>query len=249
MLSSAKFAPNAEIADKYTSSPRLEARDARTLPKRTASISERITQRLKDIQRRAIQPQEVVFEGETQSNDGSSETGDALLPKVDKGKGKAVEEPSTEEPILASPPPLSPPLPPSKLPVVTTISTEPIHLMVAGVNLPGSVLSDILKRAAAELPLRPMKFPIIGEYQDCFTGEEFVAWLKDAKTPFSDSWDMAEDAARDMTEKEGLLRRIGELGHKFEASDEAFYQFRPKVKNHFASKRRISLTPIVRPLP
>jgi hypothetical protein len=43
------------------------------------------------------------------------------------------------------------------------------------------------------------------------------------------SLDKAEEMARDLTEREGLLRRLGELGNSFEDSEEAFYQFRPKA--------------------
>ena len=74
-----------------------------------------------------------------------------------------------------------------------------------------------------------MRFPILGEYQDCFTGEELVTWLVHNVQGLGDSLDRAEDAARDLTEREGLLRRIGEFGNMFEASDDAFYQFRPKA--------------------
>ena len=70
---------------------------------------------------------------------------------------------------------------------------------------------------------------MLGEYTDCFTGEEFVAWLNLNVPGFGGNLDRAEDAARELTERDGLLRRIGEFGNEFEHSDEAFYQFRPKV--------------------
>jgi hypothetical protein len=52
---SAKFAPtsNPPTSDKFTNSPRLRPAD-RTPPQRTASVSERIAQRLKEIQKRSI---------------------------------------------------------------------------------------------------------------------------------------------------------------------------------------------------
>lgn len=75
-----------------------------------------------------------------------------------------------------------------------------------------------------------MRFPLLGEYPDCFTGEEFVAWLNENVQGFGGSLDRAEDAAKELTERDNLLRRIGEFGNQFEHSDEAFYQFRPKVR-------------------
>lgn len=146
--------------------------------------------------------------------------------KVDKGKGKAVEG----SPVLSSPPPMSPPLPPSKLPLSThPPPAQPHVILLAGLAFPPAALSQLLTRAAHELKLRPVRVPLLGEYQDCFNGEEFVAWLNDNVPGFGGSLDRSEDAARELTEREGLLRRIGELGNQFEHSDDAFYQFRQKV--------------------
>lgn len=105
----------------------------------------------------------------------------------------------------------------------------PEPMLLAGLSLPRQAISSLLTRAAAELPLRPVRFPLLGEYPDCFTGEEFVVWLNENVQGFGGSLDRAEDAAKDLTEREGLLRRVGEFGNMFESSDDAFYQFRPKA--------------------
>ncbi|KAH7929102.1 hypothetical protein BV22DRAFT_1057685 [Leucogyrophana mollusca] len=221
----AKFAPNNDLGDKYTTSPRLQPHDTRSVPQRSASVSERIAQRLKEIQRKAVVS--------TSSSSGSDLTSEVIdegkeSPKVDKGKGRAVEPSSPV--FAASPPPMSPPLPPAKLDIASATSPVPeAPILLAGLSLPPSAISGLLTRAAAELPLRPVRFPLLGEYQDCFTGEEFVTWLNTNVAGFGGSLDTAEDAARDLTEREGLLRRIGEFGNQFEHSDESYYQFRPKA--------------------
>ena len=87
-------------------------------------------------------------------------------------------------------------------------------LLLAGFSLPRQVVSRFLTRAAAELPLRKVRFPILGEYTDCFSGEEFVTWLKENVRVFEGSLDRAEDAAKELTERDGALRRIGELGKR-----------------------------------
>ncbi|KAI0272568.1 hypothetical protein BC834DRAFT_857325 [Gloeopeniophorella convolvens] len=225
----AKFAPNAEISDKYTTSPRLAPRDK---PVRSATISERITQRLKEIQKKTSAPAaQDASGGEKTQLLFSDEKSDEGTPKPDKGKGKAVEDPSVGA-ISASPPPLSPPLPPPNLVIKTSSSPmppEPLEpMLLAGLSLPPAAVSDLLTRAAAELKMRPVRFPILGEYH-CFTGEEFVDWLNENVQGFGGSFDRAEDAARDLTERDGLLRRIGELGNFFEPADDAYYQFRPKA--------------------
>ncbi|KAF8347678.1 hypothetical protein F5887DRAFT_953662 [Amanita rubescens] len=134
--------------------------------------------RLHDIQRKG-----------TSANDSP----DDPAPKMDKGKGKAVE---ADE--VASPMPLSPVAP-----------AKPIVL--GGMTFTLAAVSQMLARAASELPLRPVRFPLLGEYQDTFTGEEFVTWLQEG------------------VKEHGLLRRLGEFGNQFQGSDDAFYQFRPKA--------------------
>ncbi|KAF5383527.1 hypothetical protein D9615_003598 [Tricholomella constricta] len=222
----AKFAPNSggNVPDKYTTSPRMRPVDGRAAPTRTASVSERISQRLKEIQKKSA--------GALQSAlaDDGDETPEKPIPKVDKGKGKALDQDQPPSSLTSSPPPMSPLLPPrAELSASPVPPMPPAPMLLAGLSLPPAAVSQLLYRAAAELPLRPVRFPLLGEYQDCFTGEEFVAWLNDNVQGFGGSLDRAEDAARDLTEREGLLRRLGEFGNQFEHADDAFYQFRPKA--------------------
>ncbi|THH06841.1 hypothetical protein EW146_g9491 [Bondarzewia mesenterica] len=146
-------------------------------------------------------------------------------PDVDskRCKGKATEEP--ELPTISSPPPLSPPLPPAKLSIPSTIvahasSFTPAHATCQSVASPA--VSDLLSHAASELPLHPARSSRRGS---CITCRDLEVSL-----------DRAEDAGKDLTEREGLLRRIGEFGNMFEASDDAFDQFRP-VPRHSSSAR------------
>lgn len=237
MFTSMKLVSN-NIADKYTTSPRVRPVDGtpRTPPLRTASVSERIASRLKEIQKKSAD----ALAAATSTEDPNAATPvqeEKALPKVDtKGKGKEVEGDATSSsPILASPPPMSPPLPP-KVEIPSSPAPTP-PMLLAGLSMPPASVSQLMTRAAAELPLRPVRFPLLGEYQDCFTGEEFVAWLNENIPGFGGSLDKAEDAAKDLTEREGLLRRIGEIGNQFEHSDDAFYQFRPKVYSLLDSSR------------
>ncbi|KAK0202951.1 hypothetical protein DFS33DRAFT_1343865 [Desarmillaria ectypa] len=232
----AKFAPNSNgITDNYTTSPRIRPTDShRSPPQRTASVSERIAQRLKEIQKKSVSTlstasgvasppskPEIVAEPEKIPE----------IPKLDKGKGKEVDRSMSPPPLAASPPPMSPMLPPStfeKPPSPMPPFPEP-PMLLAGLSLPPAAVSQLLSKAAIELNLRPVRVPLLGEYQDCFTGEEFVAWLNENVHGFGGSLDRAEEAAKDLTERDGLLRRIGEFGNQFEHSDDAFYQFRPKA--------------------
>lgn len=223
----AKFAPNNDLGDHYTTSPRLLSRDKATQPQRSATVSERIAQRFKEIQRKAAGTSNSGVE-----SDAASDTSeDKAFTKVDKGKRREVESPSPG--LMESPPPLSPPLPPVKLetasPLIMEAPLPPTPILLAGLAIPPATVSALLLRAATELKPRSIRFPLLGEYPDCFTGEEFVAWLNTNIPGFDGNLDRAEDAARELTERDGLLRRIGEFGNEFEHSDEAYYQFRPKA--------------------
>lgn len=232
----AKFAPNSNgITDNYTTSPRIRPADShRSAPQRTASVSERIAQRLKEIQKKSASTLSAASEVASPPSKPEIVAEPEQIPeipKLDKGKGKEVDRSTPPPPLAASPPPMSPMLPPStfeKPPSPMPPFPEP-PMLLAGLSLPPSAVSQLLSRAAIELNLRPVRVPLLGEYQDCFTGEEFVAWLNENVHGFGGSLDRAEEAAKDLTERDGLLRRIGEFGNQFEHSDDAFYQFRPKA--------------------
>lgn len=191
-------------------------------------MSERITARLKEFRLTstsaaspapAPQKPEVHFDADAEEK---------TAPKVDKGKGRAIDD-DDNAPLLASPPPLSPPLPPTKLETNPVPPPPAPPIVVAGISFTPQELSDLLVKAKKELPLRPVRFPLLGEYQDAFTGEEFTTWLRENIDILSGNLDRAEDTAKELTEKHGLLRRLGELGNEYENSDEAFFQFRAKV--------------------
>ncbi|OCH93651.1 hypothetical protein OBBRIDRAFT_790007 [Obba rivulosa] len=229
----ARFAPIPQpVGDPYTTSPNLAPRDKRA-PVRQPTISERITSRLKELRLGNAQPPVEVGKSEVQFD---ADVEEKPTPRVDKGKGRAVEDGITASPksVLASPPPLSPPLPPPPVKPTTParLSTNPVPpppIDIAGVLLPPAEVSALLLRAKSELPLRPIRFPLLGEYQDCFSGEEFATWLKDNVQGFEGDLDRAEVAARILTEKLNVLRRLGEFGNDFENADDAFYQFRQKA--------------------
>ena len=172
LFHNARFVSNG-VADKYTSptsNPREPVHNIRKTPTRQPTLSERVTQCLRGLAASAIPdksppaPPLPVFDVEVEKPH-NPET------RLDKGKGKA-----TELDLTASPPSLSPPLPP-KLTVTTEQETENAEnqkVLLAGLPFTYPQISSLLTRAKAEMPLRPVRFPILGEYKECFSGEEFV---------------------------------------------------------------------------
>ena len=234
ILPSARFVSN-EVSDRYTSpgsSPRNATHEIRKTPARQPTLSERVTQRLRGLGRSAASaiaddhppaPPLQVFDAEDEKSPKPH-------PRLDKGKGKA-----TEVDLSTSPPPLSPPLPPKLTVSISEAESEKDteagsqKVLLAGLPFSYPQISALLARAKAEMPLRPVRFPFLGEYQECFTGDEFVGWLLENISEFQRDFDIALVAARELTEREDLLRRLGEFGNKFDNADDVFYQFRPKV--------------------
>lgn len=193
-------------------------------------MSERITARIKEFRLNTSSPPPAENVKPEVTFDADKEEAEVSTPKVDKGKQRATDSDSGT--VIGSPPPLSPPLPPARIDTLDTKPpTQPIP--IGDLLLTPQELSALLTRAKSEMNLRPVKFPLLGEYQDSFTGEEFASWLKENVKAFEGSLDRAEDAAKDLTEKHNLLRRLGELGNAFENDDDAHYQFRPKVSIPF----------------
>ncbi|OSD03102.1 hypothetical protein PYCCODRAFT_1494927 [Trametes coccinea BRFM310] len=253
----ARFAPITHpVGDQYTSSPKLKPLGANPnaaprAPQRQATMSERITQRLREFRLNAsTQPQphskpDVQFDADAEE--------EKHVPKVDKGKGRATDSGASTPRRVMSPPPMD--LPPAAEKVAPPkLATDPVPppplppLDVAGVQMTPGEVSALMKKAKAELPLRPVRFPLLGEYQDCFSGEEFASWLNQNVKAFNGDLDHSEVAARVLTEKYNLLRRLGELGNDFENADDAFYQFRPKAFSLDEQPAKTSTPQILTPI-
>lgn len=159
------------------------------------------------------------------AEDGKSDGTATPTATVDKGKGKEI--------VSDSPQTLSPAQQNAGLPALSvSIPDNPkpsTDIKFGEASLPATDVSALLFRAQQEIGVRTVKFTLLGEYEHCFTGEEFVVWLKMNVKELQGILDFAEEAAVALTEEYGALRRIGELGNKFENSPNAFYQFRPKV--------------------
>ncbi|KAI0352312.1 hypothetical protein OH77DRAFT_1428605 [Trametes cingulata] len=257
----ARFAPITHpVGDQYTSSPKLKPLGANPnaaaprTPQRQATMSERITQRLKEFRLNAGTAAAARPEKPDVQFDADAEE-DRRIPALDKGKGRATDSPQR----VVSPPPIE--MPPAASataekaqPTPPKLETDPVPapppppMDVAGVPMAPAEVSALMKKAKAELPLRPVRFPLLGEYQDCFSGEEFASWLNENVKAFGGDLDHAEIAARVLTEKYGLLRRLGELGNEFENADDAFYQFRPKAFSLDAPPAKPAVPQVLTPI-
>lgn len=214
--------------------------------RRTPSTADKLHARLKAVAERARSPlrhppmpepkntmemfaeQKRQMYGETKpegeaADDGKSDGTATPTATLDKGKGKEI--------VSDSPTALSPAQAKTNLPELSvSIPEKPsTDIKFGEATLPAEDVSALLFRAQQEIGVRSVRFTLLGEYEHCFTGEEFVVWLKTNVKELQGILDFAEAAAVALTEEYGVLRRIGELGNKFENSPTAFYQFRPKA--------------------
>ncbi|KZT59900.1 hypothetical protein CALCODRAFT_466345 [Calocera cornea HHB12733] len=203
-----KFAPNSEIGEKLTPSPTGSIQ-------RSGSVTDRIQERLR------------VKMGGAKLTEVKEDEEEKELPSPprfsseEKGKMKELPPTNLESPNRQGSIDIVP-LTPQK-------RQNPEPILLAGIALPPVAISALLARARAELPMQTVKIPILGDYEECFTGEDITKWLRENVEAFGGSLDRAEDAARDLGEHIGVWRRIGSIGNKFEPTKEAFYQFRPKA--------------------
>ncbi|GBB97155.1 hypothetical protein RclHR1_02930004 [Rhizophagus clarus] len=84
-------------------------------------------------------------------------------------------------------------------------------------------------RMRKEIPSQEVKFPILGVYNDVYTGEDIAKWLQEnhlgARTLRE-----AEMIGQELTDQ-GFLRLIGAYGNKFTSTSSAYYQWKPKSFN------------------
>lgn len=222
-LHSVKFAPTTDLGkENLTTAPSPASRHTR----RGLSISDRITAQIwgtssptstapssptisihppeedRSPIERVSSPLSTSSAKGTEKETIADDSGASSAPRLDKGKGKEGAEPTLVS-KSSSPPPLSSPL----------IQHQPT-VVYAGVAFPVNLVPSMFNHAKSELALKTVHIPVLGDYEG-FTGEDFVYWLRDNVRGFGGSLDVAEVAARELTERDTLLRRIGELGQDF----------------------------------
>ncbi|KAG8861445.1 hypothetical protein FRB96_002894 [Tulasnella sp. 330] len=238
-----KFAPNQDLQDgeKFTQQSVPGGGAPEKTVRRSASVADRLAERLRSVSQRSREPSPTPrpFMAEPKStlqmladgpDDGASDG--TVTPKLDKGKSKGAEHMSPQAMSPIGAPELGITIPAAPSVTVTT------HIVLGGVTFGASEVSALLFKAQSEMAVRNVRVTLFGEYEHCFSGEEFVVWLKMNVEGFKGSLDLAEEAARTLTDDYQALRRIGELGNKFDNSPNVFYQFRPKAFNLQASLQR-----------
>ncbi|EXX69888.1 Rgd2p [Rhizophagus irregularis DAOM 197198w] len=84
-------------------------------------------------------------------------------------------------------------------------------------------------RMREEIPSHEVKFPILGVYNDVYTGEDIAKWLQENHLS-ARTLREAEMIGQELADQ-GFLRLIGAYGNKFTSSPSAYYQWKAKAFN------------------
>lgn len=107
-------------------------------------------------------------------------------------------------------------------------SAAPPTLLLAGLALPAWKATELIDSAREQLALRTIHLPLLGEYTGCFTGYELVGFLEKHVEGFGGSEEMARQAAQELVEALGIVRRVVAVGKGSWGRDEEYYQFTDK---------------------
>jgi hypothetical protein len=97
-----------------------------------------------------------------------------------------------------------------------------------------------LSRMREEIPSREIKFPILGVYNDVYTGEDITKWLQENHLS-ARTWREAEMIGQELADQ-GFLRLVGAYGNKFSGSPSAYFQWKAKAFNLKATEETTTLS-------
>jgi hypothetical protein len=107
-------------------------------------------------------------------------------------------------------------------------ATGPPTFLLAGLALPAWNATELIDNARETLAIRTIHLPLLGEYQGCFTGYELIGYLQKHVEGFGGDGEMATEAARELVERLGVVRRVVAVGKGTWGRDEEYYQFTDK---------------------
>ncbi|CAG8450366.1 11609_t:CDS:10 [Funneliformis mosseae] len=101
-------------------------------------------------------------------------------------------------------------------------------------------LMKFLSRMRDEISSREVKFPILGVYNDVYSGEDIVKWLQE-NHPNARTLKEAEIIGQELADQ-GFLRLIGAYGNKFTGNPSSYFQWKIKAFDLRATEEPITLS-------
>ncbi|CAG8509634.1 2498_t:CDS:10 [Ambispora leptoticha] len=102
-------------------------------------------------------------------------------------------------------------------------------VIICGQTFTEEELMKLLARMRANLQPRELRIPILGLYNDLYTGEDIAKWLLN-NNPGTRTWREAENFGQELADQ-GFLRLIGAIGNAFIPSPSSYYQCQKKAFN------------------
>ncbi|CAI2175237.1 4939_t:CDS:10 [Funneliformis geosporum] len=101
-------------------------------------------------------------------------------------------------------------------------------------------IMKFLSRMRDEISSREVKFPILGVYNDVYSGEDIVKWLRE-NHPNARTLREAEIIGQELADQ-GFLRLVGAYGNKFTGSPSYYFQWKIKAFNLRATEEPVTLS-------
>ncbi|CAG8464360.1 17262_t:CDS:10 [Cetraspora pellucida] len=90
-------------------------------------------------------------------------------------------------------------------------------------------IMQFLAKMREEIPSKEIKIPILGTYNDAYSGEDITKWLtKNHINAYL--WEDAERIGQELADQ-GFLKHIGAIGNYFVSTPVAYFQFKSKAFN------------------
>ncbi|CAG8497539.1 316_t:CDS:10 [Ambispora gerdemannii] len=100
-------------------------------------------------------------------------------------------------------------------------------VIICGQTFTEEELMMFFARMRADLQSRELKIPILGLYNELYTGEDIANWLLN-NNPGTRTWREAENFGQELADQ-GFLRLIGAIGNAFTPSSSHYYQWQKKA--------------------
>lgn len=180
----------------------------------------------------AVPPKETVFEAAAGVFSPDPARMDQKRSPLSDGD-KTPTSSSSTPPSIAKP--VIPPISTDSLPrttsgSLTTPNGSPTFLL-AGLSLSHAAAASLLAKAKTTLPSQSVRLPLLGEYTGCFTGPALVTFLAKEVEGFGGDEDKATEAAKELVETLGLIRRVSAVSRGTWSNEAGwFFQFTDKAR-------------------
>ncbi|CAG8721826.1 3615_t:CDS:10 [Cetraspora pellucida] len=103
---------------------------------------------------------------------------------------------------------------------------DSLPVVIGGLAFSENDLRNYLARMREEIPSQQIKFPILGVYNDAYSGKDIAKWLE-SNYAGARRWREIEIIGQELIDQ-GFIKLVGMIGNTFSTSPGSYYQFKKK---------------------